>query len=503
MRLLRCCSFVLTGWLLVVAGCAPAGSVERAITVYADEFGVRDAAARRTSAAWYLRFDSLSVSDLREAVGEQNQAAVRREAAAALRAAARLGSKVRAEEIDRMPPRVQKQLARLAEIEPDVEVVNRYFDRRAAAALAYDLDDVETLPIALLRRKLNGVWAGIEPLPDDRGRLGRQIMLAWAAIPSWMGVNDEEAKLPGKIEAKVARRVDRIALWQPDVSKKDDALSRYAPIIAVDWPEHRRYPERDDRIGAVRLSGASFNVEVHVDPKEPVVYAYTSEAKIGKKRLRQCVYVWWFPERPAMSKDDPVAGHIDGGMLRLTLNAKRQPVIVESSLNCGCGHQVFVSKALEAAARRMYGRPLPNKRFAIEKHIPGKHDVVVVDTFDLPSAQRHPVIDLAAGYHEVYRVGFSVPSAADGVHVIETASYALRDYDELTTLPLGKGVASMFGPDGLVHHAGRPEGYLLAPTGMLSAGQPRQRGTHRVRWDDFLFDDPHLLERTLRLPSDL
>ncbi len=58
----------------------------------------------------------------------------------------------------------------------------------------------------------------------------------------------------------------------------------------------------------------------------------------------------------------------------------------------------------------------------------------------------------------------------------------------------------MFGADGLVHNAGRPVGYLLAPTGMLSAGQPRKRGTQRVRWDDYLFDDPHFLERTLRLP---
>jgi hypothetical protein len=66
---------------------------------------------------------------------------------------------------------------------------------------------------------------------------------------------------------------------------------------------------------------------------------------------------------------------------------------------------------------------------------------------------------------------------------------------------LGDGVASMFGGDGLVHNAGRGEGWLLAPTGMLSAGQTRQLGTMKIRMDAYDYDDPRLLERNLRLPD--
>jgi hypothetical protein len=37
---------------------------------------------------------------------------------------------------------------------------------------------------------------------------------------------------------------------------------------------------------------------------------------------------------------------------------------------------------------------------------------------------------------------------------------------------------------------------------MLNAGQPRQRGTQLINWDQFDFDDPRLFEKTVRLPSD-
>jgi hypothetical protein len=37
---------------------------------------------------------------------------------------------------------------------------------------------------------------------------------------------------------------------------------------------------------------------------------------------------------------------------------------------------------------------------------------------------------------------------------------------------------------------------------MLSAGQPRQRGTQLIHFDEFDFDDPKLLEKLLRLPDE-
>ena len=56
-------------------------------------------------------------------------------------------------------------------------------------------------------------------------------------------------------------------------------------------------------------------------------------------------------------------------------------------------------------------------------------------------------------------------------------------------------------PNGLVRGAERLEGTLFKPLGMLNAGQPRQRGTQLIQWDQYDLDDPRLLEKTLRLPA--
>jgi hypothetical protein len=240
-------------------------------------------------------------------------------------------------------------------------------------------------------------------------------------------------------------------------------------------------------------------VNVRIDIDHPAVYTYTSEAKIQGRTFPQFNYVWWFRDRPAMSKDDPAAGNVDGVLLRVTLGPDGAPAFVESSLSCGCGHEVFVSSAIESAAAKIFGPPREGKRFSVEKDLSGKHDVIVVDTFD-PVSGAHPLVLEAAGYHEVCQVRFDKPRADDSPAIVEDAAYNLLDYDVLDRLPFENGIASMFGPDGLVHNAGRPEGYLLAPSGMLSAGQPRKRGAQRIRWDDYLLDDPRLLEKTLRIP---
>ena len=54
--------------------------------------------------------------------------------------------------------------------------------------------------------------------------------------------------------------------------------------------------------------------------------------------------------------------------------------------------------------------------------------------------------------------------------IAEDRSYRILDYDALDRLPLGDGIASMFGPDGLVHNAGRPEGF---PAGAIGHAQRR------------------------------
>ncbi len=481
------------------SGCVP-NRLGLSIAYHAEKTSVTNAAARHTTVSPYYRFDTALLSDLDDALAVGDVLVQRKMARAVLRGAYALGQTSTANEIERLPAYARKKLAKITRSSADRAVLQHHFSRLAGAAFASDLRDVDRLTSPELQRKLVSIREGVEDLPDDKGRSARKVLYAWAASMTANGIAYEESHLAEKCLAKAEKTFARIAIRHPHESNDAALITKYAPIIGVEWPTNRRYDANFDRIGGVKLSAKGQHIKVRIDPTEPTVYSYETVAKIGGRRLRQLNYVWWFSERPEMSKDDPVAGHIDGSMLRITLDVNDIPIFLESSLNCGCAHVVFVANRIESAAREEFGVPLTGKRFAVEKSVPGKYDVVVIDTFDTPSKLIHPIVISSAGYHEVFHVSIDAPAILDSLEIAEDASYQLVSYDTLDALPLKDGVASMFGPDGLVHFAGRPEGFLLAPSGILSAGQPRKRGTQRVRWDDYLHDDPHLLDKTLRLP---
>ncbi len=486
-------------------GCAPR-EVERAVGYYVERERVGDAAARRTSAAWYLRFDTRLVQELEGAIAESDEARARVVAKEALSAAADLAQTAMAGEIDRLSAAGRAEVARRVGSSEEAGALGEAVVERARLAAAEELAAIESMPRAALRRRLQQIRAGIELLPDERGRLGRQIVLSGFALPVAIGIEAKEKELHDEALRRSARTVERAAVWRPGGGEAGELIARWAPIIAVEWPETRSYPADYDRIGGVELAGTRERVEVLVRPAAPVVYTYESEARIHGARYAQVNYVWWFSERPAMTADDAAAGHIDGGTLRLTLDTAARPMIAEVILNCGCGHAVFVSEALERAARREFGGPLPGAQYAVENPGAGRRPLLVLGTFAGEFAAGRLTLLLAAGTHEPVRVvmGEATATAAGAearLVAVETHAYALRPYEVLDHLPLGGGYASMFGADGLVHFAGRREGVLLAPSGMLSAGQPRKRGTQRIRWDEYLFDDPTLLERCLRIPE--
>ncbi|MBX3395570.1 MAG: hypothetical protein KF841_09405 [Phycisphaerae bacterium] len=291
------------------------------------------------------------------------------------------------------------------------------------------------------------------------------------------------------------------ASWSPD---EYSSLVRFAPILLQERRSNAKYPARVDEIGKVNLSGSPGRIEVHVETSTPVLYAYTRKAVIRNHAYQQLLYCWWFPEHPSMTQNDPEAGLVDGATICITLDSHGQPAVVETIQNCGCHIHCFANSNLEEKARRQWKDAAGSALEPLEKPADDRPRLTVAGHFvtgDSGDATQLYVIS-RAGYHDVIAVHGVDFDPEGGRTVLSKRTYDLVAYDTLENLPTQFGKASMFGPDGLVHNAGRPEGWLLAPTGMRSAGQPRQRGTQMVCWDALDFDDPHLLEKTLRLPND-
>jgi hypothetical protein len=133
--------------------------------------------------------------------------------------------------------------------------------------------------------------------------------------------------------------------------------------------------------------------------------------------------------------------------------------------------------------------------------VKGKIDMIVPKVVPASSVtnRSRPLVRSKAGWHGL--VDVSLAHVPPGDETQATRAYTLLPYDELERLPLGNGrFTSMFHDNGLVRGARRAEGVFFTPIGILSAGQPRQRGTQLIHWDHWDFDDPHLFEKTLRLP---
>jgi len=279
-------------------------------------------------------------------------------------------------------------------------------------------------------------------------------------------------------------------------------LEKLAPVIAQEISRSARYAERIDQIGAVRLQGDPAHVEVSIDTSEPQVYAYVRRVVIHGHEYPQLVYCYWFPEHPPARRGDPEAGPIDGATLRVTLDGRDRPAVIEAVQNCGCHFRCFASRRLDAAAKAEFGSASDQDQSALTRPGGSMAAIFSEDLFDAPeTGDPRPIVFSPAGSHVPVGVAFGA-TGLEGRKVLERKQYGLHPYELLENMPTDFGRASMFGADGLVHNAGRTEGWLLAGTGMLSAGQPRQRGTQLICWDKQSFDDPHLLEKVFRLPRD-
>jgi hypothetical protein len=495
----------MPAWLMglpvwAAAGCAPAG-FEQAVSYYADQHRVRDAEVRRVRGSWDLRFDSLLISDLEEAIDSAEPSVMRSKAEQVVSAAAALAKQSVRGELERMPPAGRQDLAKRGATNSDPDTLAERYAAGVDERLEVRLKELRRAGPTELRKYLRSIRRSIEPPPDDKWRGFRQLMLAWGAAPAWLGVEATEKTLEEDLEAHSKTTFEQFLVFERGETYEDGMLSAFSPTIIQQWPTSPPYEPRVDLFGSVYLAGNPSRIEVKIATDQPAVYGYTSEAKINGRRHKQLVYVWWYPERPPMKANDPAAGRIDGDTMRITLDSRGRPAIIEILQACGCGHLVFVAERIEKAAQAEFGGALPGKSFAVEKDVPGKRDLIVGGQFEAGSGAARPVVHVMAGVHSITTVEYEPPGDILAVPPARQRRYRLIPYDALKRLPLGNGVASMFGADGLVHNAGRKEGYLLAPTGMLSAGQPRMRGTQKIRWDEYQFSDPHLLEKCLRLPS--
>ncbi len=308
---------------------------------------------------------------------------------------------------------------------------------------------------------------------------------------------------PGVIEDPAAIVHGAVVVYEPTsvVSESADVeamLREHAPVIVQGVHQgsavSSRYDAHSDALGAPHL--APGGDAVRIETSEPRVYGRVEHAQIRGAEFTQLVYAFWYPSHPVGAVE---SGAVDGGVVRITLDARGEPAVFEYTQPCGCFHGVFVSQTLEDGAHREFGAIAPHRVDAVEPALTGSDDWVVRDIVDVvPGATM--VLYVSAGKHACEAVRF-----LDGVDVRALAgtrvAYGLDAYEALDRVERdGGGVGSIFDEHGLVLGAKRGAEEVVF-SDLDHAGWPRRLDTMRIHWDADLWTDPTLLETHLRLPS--
>ena len=216
-----------------------------------------------------------------------------------------------------------------------------------------------------------------------------------------------------------------------------------------------------DWFGGVQVDAAGL---WSVDSTRPTIYAGTSMALLNGRAYQQVVYVWVYPRM-----DGVVSGRRVGAQgVRITLDAEGFPIIWEVLGDDTGAAVIYIADWLEDAAAREFGAPLRRRRFAIERSIGDRPNVVVARSLAGGPVPMGPFVYLVAGTRAVSTVICRcMPSQVEQFR--ESAYYDLQSLERLIEFGLGSGSP-------------------LSDLGRALSGEGR--------------GDPTWLERCLRLPRE-
>jgi len=194
--------------------------------------------------------------------------------------------------------------------------------------------------------------------------------------------------------------------FKPTETKTNDLTFALAPLILQQVKGANGPLSLPDRFGTWSvLNGAPV-----LDPSHPAIYWEADAVQIrGKAHARFC-YIWCYPPDPyesghrqsanSMSPDRaepalPLQG------IRITLNSTGQPVVWEVLADSSGAQLFIVSQNLEAAAAAEFGKPLPGRRYAIERSVGACPGVIVARAVDDSPMVMGPIVYLSAGTRQV------------------------------------------------------------------------------------------------------
>jgi hypothetical protein len=244
-----------------------------------------------------------------------------------------------------------------------------------------------------------------------RGMITTALLAASLGFCTWGGVNlhadPAQAATPyAEVYQRATCEFAAAEFFKPLEMKTNDLTFTLAPLILQQVKGTNEPPSLSDRFGAWGLS----NGVPLLDPSHPAIYWEADAVQIrGKTHARFC-YLWGYSpvrfeaehgQRTNRVSSDRTEPGLPLQGIRITLNAAGQPVIWEVLADCSGAELFFISQQLEAAAVVEFGKPLPGRRYAIERSVGTSPRVIVARVIDDGPVAMGPILYLSAESRQV------------------------------------------------------------------------------------------------------
>ncbi|MDY6903346.1 MAG: hypothetical protein SWH61_01550 [Thermodesulfobacteriota bacterium] len=411
------------------------------------------------------------------------------------------GIVTREKEIACLSPDAQKRLASAAGTTPDPASLSRHMNTCAISMFTNDQSregffeavteaaevpgeyvtslriagayPLTSLPVVLLTRKAHKRMRQWHQQQADDIPVHGKLVHYRCVGATILNAGDADA-----VKKRIAKTADNaLSVPRPDSVDVLILARAFAPVLIQDETGP------NDRIGRIVWR----NGEIAVDTDTPVVYYYLTNAFYRDRPIVQINYAAWYPARKGGESPWIEQGRIDGLTIRISLDSRGVPFMVDMMNNCGCYHFFMPRKGVVKAIKP--------KRFTIDAFIPR----------ELPAEfpEKRLTVQMNTGWHQVRHIDTSPPANA-GEADNGAVPYTLLPYDFLETLPKTGGTCeSMFDNKGIVKGSGRIEPLLLFPMGIPKVGSMRQRGNHALKLvGREHFSDPRLFDNNFEYVDD-
>ncbi len=222
----------------------------------------------------------------------------------------------------------------------------------------------------------------------------RAVMLSlWVGVMAQAGAATVASGNPfEELYLRATNEFAQAHFFKPAELPTADLSCTLAPMIVAEVRGQTGLAHPQEQFGTLSRS----NGVLTVDTSRPAVYVGSDTVQRKQTAYAQLIYLWVYAGEAL--GPSPSALGLQG--VRITLDSSGQPGIWEVLTEHSGAELLFVSQRLETAALAEFGKPLPGRRYAIERSRSEVPLVVVARVLDDAPAVMGPMVYLSAGTHD-------------------------------------------------------------------------------------------------------